>query len=150
MESILPNDQQILQFIRNDQQNSIMSLWCVRQTQLYIDEITNRDNCGIVGDIFFKKISINNFRCKNNWIHSDEEIINNLPSLIIKQMNRKTVTQMSKLIRMIYFFNFLNENNKDHSLDDVQLLYIFKYVYFKDFNRNISLTQHQNKKRNII
>lgn len=124
MDDITPSNSQILNFLVEP--NPIMTLWCRRQTQMYIDHIQNKDNIAIIKDLVFNRITPK--ICKiNNWENDDSKIIDLLPMAVSGPMNRRTKKQIAKLIRMIYFIDFFNKNGP-YNGDDV-VVNTFKSVF---------------------
>ena len=136
MESIKPNDEQILKFIFEP--NDIMRLWCRRQIQMYIDEIDNKENSGFIADILFQNIKPVRFK-EPGWESDDSIVMGLLPLSATGKLGRKNYKSIAKLVRMVYFMEFFNANNQRNTftgnfefITNYQAVQIFKGVFFRD------------------
>ena len=136
MESILPNDAQILNFLKEETPDRIMMLWCRRQTQLYVDSIMTKENSPLLGDIIFGTIKPVNFN-QAEWATSDEKLLGLLPLSVTVNFGRKTMRQICKLIRMVYFLEFFKKANTINEftgtfdfISDVEATQLFKSIYW--------------------
>jgi hypothetical protein len=140
MESILPNDDQILSFLVDKTPNPIIMLWCRRQVQMYIDNIQTSDNGTIIGDVLFGKIKPIQFR-QPTWSTSDETVLGLLPLSFTYKMGRRVRYQICKLIRMVYFLDFFRVNTpvneftgKFNFISDRDAVQLFKTIFWNDPN----------------
>lgn len=144
---------QILNFLLNiEMPEPIMSLWCKRQVQMFIDEIQNEENSEFI--IKFYNHTIKPVRFKlHNWDKDDNALMGLFPLTMSGKLSRKDIKNFSKLIRMIFFIGFFATNNpknqftgKFEFISDKDAVKIFKSIYFKE-DENIT---HHSKRRQTV
>lgn len=114
-----PND-------KNNMNVVFTGLWCKQAIRDFIDNNMDNTNYNFFRDAYNNGI-INNW-IHNEWLTNDEWIFQNVPYDIRRKisMSNSNVRIVAKFCRMVYFLEYLNNNN---IITIQERMYIFDTVY---------------------